>query len=154
MKKGQEVEVGGEVCEFIEKKGGWVTILDHSGKVRKVRASKVSEITTKTVKSKVEHDDEDDDGRVRLHPNMENYVKGLGSTPSGRDTIDIDDDVAQQLRGMDFETAAKAVAKAVTDLGEKTTAKELMEKYEHLNPGMQRMNLGNKLRGVMKRAEG
>jgi len=150
MKKGQEISVDGQMAEFIEKKGGWVTILDSEGKVRKVRASKVSELTTKTVKAT---EDDDDDDVVRLHPNMDNYVKGLGSTPSGRDTIDIDDDVAKQLRGMDFSTAAKAVARAMNEMGEKTTGAALIEKYEHLNPGMQRMNLGNKLRGAIKRAE-
>jgi len=154
MKKGQEVVVDGQPAEFVEKKGGWITVLDHNGKVRKVRASKVTKITAKVINKIVKGDDlDEDDGRVRLHPKMENYVKGLGSTPSGRSTIDIDDDVATQLRGMDFETAAKAVAKSVTALGEKTTAAELMAKYEHLNPGMQRMNLGNKLRGAIKRAE-
>jgi len=84
---------------------------------------------------------------------MENYVKGLGSTPSGRDTIDINDNVAEQLRGMNFKEAASAVAKSMTDMGEKTTAKELVEKYDHLNPGMQRMNLGNRLRSCIRRTE-
>ncbi len=152
MKSGQEIVVDGKTAEFVSKNGGWISIIDHDGKPRKVRASKVSEITTKIVKAKKNDDDEDD--AVRLHPNMENYVKGLGSTPTGRDTIDIDDDVAKQLRGMDFETAAKAVAKTATALGEPYTGKELIEKYQHLNPGMQRMNLGNKLRGAIKRAEG
>lgn len=157
MKTGQEVVVDGKIAEFVSKNGGWITVIDHAGKTRKVRASKVSEVTAKVAakprRQREEGDDEEEDDAVRLYPKMENYVKGLGSTPSGRDTIDIDDDVAKQLRGMDFESAAKAVAKAVTSLGEKTTAAELMGKYEHLNPGMQRMNLGNKLRGAMKRAE-
>jgi hypothetical protein len=154
MKSGQEVVVDGKIAEFVEKKGGWITIIDHEGKTRKVRASKVTEVTAKVAgkpRRQREEGDEEDDA-VRLYPNMENYVKGLGSTPSGRDTIDINDDVANQLRGMNFENAAKAVAKAVTALGEKTSYEELMTKYEHLNPGMQRMNLGNKLRGAMKRA--
>jgi len=150
MKSGTEIVVDGKIAEFVSKNGGWVTIIDHAGTTRKVRSSKVSPVTTKVVKVE---SNEDEDDRVRLYPKMENYVKGLGSTPSGRSTIDIDDDVAEQLRGMNFETAAKAVAKEMVALGEKTTAGELMAKYEHLNPGMQRMNLGNKLRGAIKRAE-
>jgi hypothetical protein len=144
MKNGQAILVDGKPAEFVAASKGWNTIIDHEGTERKVRNKAISE---------VRDEDDDDDGRVRLYPKMENYVKGLGSTPSGRDTIDIDDNVAVQLRGMDFKEAASAVAKAMTDMGEKTTAKELIEKYDHLNPGMQRMNLGNRLRSCIRRTE-
>lgn len=61
----------------------------------------------------------------------------------GRRLIDNGDDVAVQLRGMDLDDVYSTVAKA---LG--CTEKELRERYQHLNPGMQRMNLGNRLRGA------
>jgi hypothetical protein len=147
MKKGQEILVDGKTAEFVAASKGWNTIIDHEGTTRKVRNKAISEV-------KAARNDDDDDA-VRLYPKMENYVKGLGSTPSGRSTIDINDDVAEQLRGMNFKEAANCVAKAMTELGEKTTAKELVEKYDHLNPGMQRMNLGNRLRSSIRRtAEG
>ena len=60
----------------------------------------------------------------------------------GRRLIDSGDDVATQLRGMDLDDVYSTVAKA---LG--VTEKELRERYAGLNPGMQRMNLGNRLRG-------
>jgi len=144
MKKGQEILVNGKPAEFVAASKGWNTIIDHEGTTRKVRNKAISAVET---------EGNEDDDAVRLHPKMENYVKGLGSTPSGRDTIDINDNVAEQLRGMNFKEAASAVAKSMTDMGEKTTAKELVEKYDHLNPGMQRMNLGNRLRSCIRRTE-
>jgi len=144
MKKGQVILVNGKEAEFVSASKGWNTIIDHEGTTRKVRNKAISE---------VKGDGDVDDDSVRLYPKMENYTKGLGSTPSGRDTIDINDDVAEQLRGMNFKEAASAVAKAMSDMGEKTTAKELVEKYDHLNPGMQRMNLGNRLRSCIRRTD-
>ena len=40
---------------------------------------------------------------VRLHPDKERYVVGLGETANGRDTMDIDDDIAGKLRGMNVD---------------------------------------------------
>lgn len=61
----------------------------------------------------------------------------------GRRLVDCGDDVATQLRGLDLDGVYRAVAKAIG-----TPEKELRAKYSHLNPGMQRMNLGNRLRGA------
>lgn len=105
--------------------------------------------------------------QVRLHPNLENYVKGMAGTPSGRDSLDIDDAVATNLRGMDLDTLYKYVCKQLMELDtnarfSKAMAKQfkatnmscgqfLEERYGNLNNGMQRMNLGNLLRGAIKR---
>lgn len=64
-------------------------------------------------------------------------------TASGRKAVDTADAVAKKLRGCDLSEAYK-LASEVT--GEAQTA--LRRKYEHLNPGMQRMNLGNRIRGA------
>lgn len=62
----------------------------------------------------------------------------------GKLHVDNGDDVAAKLRGKDLDTVYALTAKAC-EVGEK----ELRAKYGHLNPGMQRMNLGNKLRAAL-----
>lgn len=80
-----------------------------------------------------------------LEPNMSKYVRGLGVTVHGNRTIDINDKVAQQLRGTDVKEMYQIAAKA---LGE--TARTLQKQYGHLNIGMQRMNLGNRMRKALR----
>jgi len=106
--------------------------------------------------------------RVRLHPNLNDYVTGLDATASGRDTVDINDSVANELRGMDLDGLydfickklseevypeamfSKAMGKAFTE-SSLSCVDFLMDRYAERNPGMQRMNLGNLLRGAYKR---
>ena len=76
-----------------------------------------------------------------LEPNMSKYVRGLGITVAGNRTIDIDDKVARMLRGTDVKEMYQIAAKA---LG--TTPRTLQAQYGHLNIGMQRMSLGNRMR--------
>lgn len=64
-----------------------------------------------------------------------------------RRSIDKGDDVAHLLRGLSLEQVYAAVAK---EAGQST--KTLVARFEHLNPGMQRMNLGNMLRRVRREA--
>ena len=105
--------------------------------------------------------------KVRLHPNRENYVTGLGTTASGRDTVDIGDQVATFLRGLTPEDVISVVADYLDMLHVKlalspkmrrqrihwtgTTAEWLTAKYEGKNEGMIRMNCGNVLRGALNR---
>ena len=119
--------------------------------------------------------------RVRLHPDKEKYITGKGTTASGRDTVDIADNVADMFRGdeknskshMDaIELAASivdeigykvAMSKAMSrnfdkfcigkDPIDQTVERFLEEKYDHLNPGMVRMNCGNLVRGAYSRQE-
>ena len=79
------------------------------------------------------------------------YVKGGGKegekaakTAGGNLTIDNGDKTAAALRGMDIEDVYKHASK-ITE----TPVTELKKKYGHLNLGMQRMNLGNRVRGVV-----
>ena len=65
-------------------------------------------------------------------------------TASGAASIDNGDEVAEMLRGMDLD-ATYAKASKVLELPEA----DLRAKYAHLNLGMQRMNLGNRIRGVL-----
>ena len=106
---------------------------------------------------------------VKLFPNLDDYIKGLGVTASGNDTIDINDGVAFALRGLDIEKLYPIVVQILEslpkdkwfsrkmgknhDLFTGTTEEFFKAKYEHLNEGMQRMNLGNVLRGAFSRSE-
>jgi hypothetical protein len=64
-------------------------------------------------------------------------------TVNGNPSIDNNDKVAQRLRGQTLDTVYELCAKAC-----EVTVKELKAKYGHLNLGMQRMNLGNKIRAA------
>ena len=87
------------------------------------------------------------------------YVRGAGVTNSGRPTVDIDDVVAKALRGDDLEVLYPRVAAWLQLMGRETigrgskkmevTEENLRIRYSRLNVGMQRMNLGNILRGAM-----
>lgn len=76
-----------------------------------------------------------------LEPKMGKYVRGLGITTHGNRTIDIDDKVARMLRGADPKEMYQIAAKA---LG--VSPRTLKGQYGHLNIGMQRMSLGNRMR--------
>jgi hypothetical protein len=79
--------------------------------------------------------------KARLIPaKLENYTK---TKVEKRTLVDSGDAVALALRGAELDTAYEEAAKATGK-----TVKELHEKYDHLNKGMQRMNLGNLIRGA------
>ncbi|WP_373081969.1 hypothetical protein [Zhongshania sp.] len=77
----------------------------------------------------------------------EGYVKTkIGTGKEAKSAIDNGDNVAETLREMHLEEVYSHVAKT---LG--VTAKSLKERYGHLNAGQQRMNLGNRLRGFLRK---
>jgi len=107
---------------------------------------------------------------VRLFPDLSRYVRGLGTTPSGNDTLDINDDTAALLRGMGLEDLYATTAQELESLGRESMSKSflkgygadtpwdldtihayLADRYWERNPGMQRMNLGNLLRAARAR---
>ena len=69
-------------------------------------------------------------------------AEGVKKEPKPKDTGDI---VANWLRPLDLPGAYALAAKKMS-----TTVKDLTARYGHLNPGQQRMNLGNRLRGYLK----
>jgi len=110
-------------------------------------------------------------GAVRLHPDLTQYVRGLGQAPSGADTLDIADATADMLRGLDLPALYSVVSEELERLGKKNASKGfiksfgketpweadnlhafLQDRYADRNNGMQRMNLGNVLRAAQKRA--
>lgn len=78
-----------------------------------------------------------------IHANLDVYVKGAAQTAGGNKTIDCGDQTAARLRGLPLDQVYNEAAIAC-----KTTVVELRAKYSKLNVGMQRMNLGNKIRGA------
>lgn len=65
-------------------------------------------------------------------------------TASGNPSVDNGDKVATLLRGRTLDEVYALTAKKT-----ETAEKDLRAKYKHLNVGMQRMNLGNKLRAAL-----
>jgi hypothetical protein len=64
--------------------------------------------------------------------------------PGGGVSFHNGDPVAEKLQGKDLEQVYEIAAKSL-----KVEVKELKAKYGKLNVGMQRMNLGNRLRKVL-----
>ena len=64
----------------------------------------------------------------------------------GVTVLDNNDSVAQMLRGLELDETYKMTAALL-----ECTENSLRLKYEHLNLGQQRMNLGNLVRGFYKR---
>jgi len=112
---------------------------------------------------------------VRLFPDHEHYVRGLGVTTSGRDTYDIGDDTADDLRGLTVDLVIEKTAALLAgmDITEGLSVKLnkqfkksgynwsstsitqwLSDRYEGRNDGMVRMNCGNILRAARKRESG
>lgn len=67
---------------------------------------------------------------------------------AGRPSADNGDDLATMLRGLS-PTEVIGLAERILAL----PAGELAAKYEKLNPGQQRMNAGNRIRGAVKRKD-
>lgn len=66
------------------------------------------------------------------------------SVTKAKSVIDNGDDVASLLRGRSLDEVYKVVAKQT-----KLAESDLRAKYQHLNVGMQRMCIGNKLRAAL-----
>lgn len=83
---------------------------------------------------------------VRIKPDLEKYVNGVSG--SGKKTKRTNDPVAEALDGFTVEEVANVAAR-MCDI----PAKDLIAKYAHLNVGMQRMNLGNRIRGAVAKLD-
>lgn len=116
---------------------GWLTIKLSDGTEVKARKRDVKVIEGGISNRRIGDRRHDCSGYVRR-------VQGkLLKSAAGHSTMDNGDEVAKQLRGADLEAVYKQAAKL---LGE--PIKDLQAKYGHLNVGMQRMNLGNRMRAA------
>jgi hypothetical protein len=89
---------------------------------------------------------EEETKEVRIKPDLEKYVNGVSG--SGKKTKNCGDPVAEALDGFTVEEI-RSVASRMCDI----PVKELTEKYEHLNVGMQIMNLRNRIRGAVNKLD-
>lgn len=89
---------------------------------------------------------EAEEGAVRIKPDLDKYVNGISG--SGKKTKRSDHPVAAALDGFTLDETY-SVAAEMTD----TPAKDLRSRYSHLNVGMQRMNLGNRIRGAVAKLD-
>lgn len=139
------------VVEVVETNGGWSTIQFADGMQRKVRNGEWVEM----IEEKVEYTlaealaEEAEMGKIRRCVNTtynpEHYVKA--KSKSGHATLHNGDPVAQKLATMDLDDIYSYTATVL-----KMPKQELIDKYAHLNVGMQRMNLGNRVRAAAKKA--
>jgi hypothetical protein len=74
--------------------------------------------------------------------NLDNYEKV--KAPGGGTSYHNGDPVAEKLAGKSLDEVYAIAAKTL-----KTDVNELRAKYKHLNQGMQRMSLGNRMRSVL-----
>lgn len=65
-------------------------------------------------------------------------------TAGGNASVDCNDSVAQKFRGMSLDEVLKESAKIL-----KEPEADLRKRYAHLNPGMIRMNCGNRVRAAL-----
>lgn len=94
--------------------------------------------------------------KTRLHFNRNKYQKSVGIF--GYNTLDCGDDVAAFLRSRTYEGTIETVVNVADSLGIKefkkgfaATKDAIKARYDHLNVGMKRMNLGNLLRGMLSK---
>jgi len=79
-------------------------------------------------------------------PQYEAY-KALTTEGATKRSIDKGDAVALRLRPLTLTTVYAAVSNTTG-----TSIADLLERFSHLNPGMQRMNLGNMMRRALREA--
>ena len=142
--------------EIVSVSGGWTTVMSGSGVVYKLRNSCVEVINEGRYKSASDDELEDEDDELEdeddeLEDGFRRIVKSKFDpscyakvkAASGNASLDCADSMAVTLRGKSLDDVYElaAVALAISE-------EELRTKYEHLNPGMQRMTLGNRMRHV------
>lgn len=81
---------------------------------------------------------------------LTSYLHHEERTTSGRRCVDIGDIIADQLRGDSLSVVYAKTAIWLKHLGIDTSIPELKERYKGKNPGIQRMCLGNLLRGALR----
>lgn len=141
----------GEEGVVTEKKSGWLTVEVGAEKV-KFRANDLKCFAQEESMegADIPAAEEEDDGSTRIRADLEKY--DAVKSASGNRSYDTGDDVAKQLRGLDLDAVYKIAARELKAAGETITIKALKERYENLNPGHQRMCVGNRVRAAQARA--
>lgn len=132
---GMGVVANGVPGEVIDAASGWVTVASDDGE-GKYRAKDIEPMEQDGEYSMAKH--------IRKY--RERYVRVKSYT--GGSSMNNGDPVAKLFEGRS-PLECMQLAEQVLELADG----ELVAKYEHLNPGQQRMNAGNRIRGAIKRGE-
>lgn len=116
---------------------GWLSLQLSDGSIVKARARDVRFTDEGGIRNRRVGNRRYDCSRYK---EVSKGVKSVG----GHATLDNGDDLARSLRGAELDDVYTQASKV---LGESVRALKL--RYEHLNVGMQRMNLGNRMRAAM-----
>lgn len=128
---------------------GWATVTYADGATKKLRGVQLDNakmnMTNKAEGLAVEGNDvvvESTAGRkiVDRRVDLSHYER---VKVEGRRVLDCADDVARHLRSMELDDVYDYAAEVLA-----VNVDELRQKYSHLNKGMQRMNLGNRIRSA------
>lgn len=146
--------------EVIAKNGGWTTIRDFgqtvTEKVRNGDLTDFTEISDKPAAVKAKTADKPAREKVALEDRKNGKVDPLYlqfyqtytatlADGSKKRSIDKGDNVAVLLRALNLNGVYATVSSMT-----KTPVSTLCERFGHLNPGMQRMSLGNMMRKHIK----
>ena len=120
--------------------------------LEKATKDEIEAVIAEAVAQQQEDEDEDDGKsgstfrRLVIRTKAEQYQIYLSL--SGKKSLDNGDQVALLLRGKTLDEVYSLTAEHLL-----TTVEELKERYKHLNAGQQRMNLGNRLRKIVRDLE-
>ncbi len=150
----------GKAVEILTVSRGWVRIRQQDKKEISVRSTEVTDVheaaklptpAAKEPKAKKEIDINNRKNGVVDSLSLPQYVGSKVTRSDGtlKRALDCGDEVAAKLRAMTIDEVYAFAAKVLksTDGG-----KALKAKYETLNVGMQRMNLGNVIRKALRGA--
>jgi hypothetical protein len=90
-------------------------------------------------------EDTDTEGKTQIRPDVTKYVAGVSG--SGKKTLNNGDMVATALNGLSLDQVVEVAEALIPE------ADDLATRYKALNVGQQRMNLGNRIRGVVAKLE-
>jgi hypothetical protein len=143
----------GRPVEIINVTRGWIKIRQHDRKELSVRSTEVAEIRqaeqlpTKPAKEKKVIDINTRKNGVVDTLYLPQYVATPVTTKSGnlKRALDCGDEIAAKLRHMDLDEVYTTAADIC-----RVAEKGLRDRFDHLNVGMQRMNLGNMIRKVLR----
>lgn len=137
---GQRVTAnGGLTATVISVKGRWVKVqFDHDNSEKNVGFKDVTPIVEVAAEKTKKNGVVDYAARARY----------TTTRMDGLLIVDNGDDVAQMLRGMELDDVFEMASKKLN-----VEENELRAKYGHLNAGMQRMNLGNRIRKAFRDAD-
>lgn len=90
-----------------------------------------------------------DEEKTGLQIKSDSYEKVKSHT--GKQSFDSGDEVAQLLRGKTVDEAAIIVKQMGTTM-KYDNVDDIPNRWAHLNVGMQRMNMGNRLRGWLNKS--